>query len=76
LISFKGDVTDPDDASSACDSVDALIHLAAIMPPKSEASEELTSKVNVEGLPGDPKLLRELICLDFTENVVIGLLLS
>ncbi|MCX6655229.1 MAG: NAD(P)-dependent oxidoreductase [Candidatus Bathyarchaeota archaeon] len=46
---FKGDITDPEQASRACEGIDALIHLAAIMPPKSEASEKLTLKVNVEG---------------------------
>jgi UDP-glucose 4-epimerase len=46
---FKGDVTDPEQVSRACEGVNALIHLAAIMPPKSEASEKLTLNVNVEG---------------------------
>ncbi len=46
---FKGDITDPEQTSLACAGVDAVIHLAAIMPPKSEESEKLTSRVNVEG---------------------------
>jgi nucleoside-diphosphate-sugar epimerase len=46
---FKGDITDPEQTSRACNGVDAVIHLAAIMPPKSEENEKLTSKVNVEG---------------------------
>jgi nucleoside-diphosphate-sugar epimerase len=46
---FKGDITDPEQTSRACNGVDAVIHLAAIMPPKSEESEKLTLRVNVEG---------------------------
>jgi UDP-glucose 4-epimerase len=46
---FKGDVIDLEQVSRACEGVDALIHLAAIMPPKSEADEKFTLKINVEG---------------------------
>ncbi len=46
---FEGDITDPEQTSLACAGVDAVIHLAAIMPPKSEESEKLTSRVNIEG---------------------------
>ncbi len=46
---LKGDITDPENVSRACEGVEAIIHLAAIMPPKSEESERLTSKVNIEG---------------------------
>jgi nucleoside-diphosphate-sugar epimerase len=54
---FKGNITDPEQTSRACDGVDAVIHLAAIMPLKSEENEKLTSRVNVEGTRG---LLRSL----------------
>jgi UDP-glucose 4-epimerase len=46
---LKGNITDPRQASSACDGVEAVIHLAAIMPPKSEENEKITFRVNVEG---------------------------
>ena len=46
---FKGDVTDPIFVSKACEDVDAVIHLAAILPPKSEVDKELTFRINVEG---------------------------
>ena len=46
---FKGDVTDPISVSEACEDVDVVIHLAAILPPKSEVDKELTFRINVEG---------------------------
>ena len=47
--SCKGDITDPVNVSDACDGVDAVIHLAALLPPRSEVNRDLTLKVNVEG---------------------------
>ena len=44
-----GDITSPSDVVAAVDGVETLIHLAAILPPFSEASPELTNHVNVEG---------------------------
>ena len=44
-----GDITSPSDVAVAVDGVEALIHLAAILPPLSEANPELTNHVNVEG---------------------------
>ena len=46
---FKGDITDPDLVMAACQGIDGVIHLAAILPPGSEANRDLTLKVNVEG---------------------------
>ncbi|MDH5199830.1 MAG: NAD(P)-dependent oxidoreductase [Candidatus Bathyarchaeota archaeon] len=46
---FKGDVTDAENVGDACRGVDGVIHLAAILPPASEAKRKLTMKVNVEG---------------------------
>ncbi len=46
---LKGNITDPRQTSSACEGVEAVIHLAAIMPPKSEENEKFTFRVNVEG---------------------------
>lgn len=45
----KGSITDARDVSAACKEIDAVIHLAAILPPRSEASREATRHVNVEG---------------------------
>ena len=44
-----GDITSISDVAVAVDGVEALIHLAAILPPLSEANPELTDRVNVEG---------------------------
>jgi len=46
---FKGDVTDSDDVKEAVKGVDAVFHLAAIMPPTCEKNRELTMRVNVGG---------------------------
>jgi len=46
---FRGDITDQDSVASACEDVDVVVHLAALLPPRSEASHGLTMKVNVEG---------------------------
>ncbi|MDH5791456.1 MAG: NAD(P)-dependent oxidoreductase [Candidatus Bathyarchaeota archaeon] len=46
---FKGDVTDAENVGDACRGVNGVIHLAAILPPASEAKRKLTMKVNVEG---------------------------
>ena len=45
----KGDITDADGVRAAVDGVDAVLHLAAILPPNSERDRELTFRVNVGG---------------------------
>ena len=44
-----GDITSASDLAAAVDGVESLIHLAAILPPLSEANPKLTNHVNVEG---------------------------
>ncbi len=46
---FKGNITDAENVEEACQGVDSVIHLAAILPPASEANRELTTMVNIEG---------------------------
>jgi len=46
---FHGDVTNASNVAEACEVVDAVFHLAALLPPSSEANRGLTMKVNVEG---------------------------
>ncbi len=46
---FPGDITNLGDVMEACLEVDGVIHLAAFLPPKSEANRDLTTNVNVEG---------------------------
>lgn len=44
-----GTIGDTSAISAALEGMDALVHLAAIIPPLSEENPELTRKVNIEG---------------------------
>jgi nucleoside-diphosphate-sugar epimerase len=44
-----GDINDSETMRSALQGVDAVIHLAAIIPPYSERNPELTRRVNLDG---------------------------
>jgi nucleoside-diphosphate-sugar epimerase len=44
-----GDITDRDVVAAAVAGQDVIVHLAAIIPPRSEAQPELTRAVNEEG---------------------------
>lgn len=46
---YKGDVADALSVKRACEDVDVVIHLAALLPPRSEVDTELTFQVNLEG---------------------------
>jgi len=46
---IKGDITDAQAITAALKEAQAVIHLAALMPPKSEADREVTWRINVEG---------------------------
>jgi len=46
---LKGDVTDLDGLRRAASGVDAVIHLAALLPPRSEWRREATMAINVGG---------------------------
>ncbi|MDQ1281175.1 MAG: Epimerase protein [Thermoproteota archaeon] len=46
---FKGDITSLENLKLACEGVDAVIHLAAILPPYSEKELQRTILVNVTG---------------------------
>ncbi len=56
---FKGDVTAFDDVKKAVNGVDAVFHLAAILPPLCEKNRELTMCVNVGGTENLLKAIRE-----------------
>lgn len=45
----RGSITDKGCAAAACEGVDVVMHLAAILPPVSERNRDLTMSVNVEG---------------------------
>ncbi len=44
-----GDLCNPDDVERALDGVDAVIHLAALIPPRADREEEKATSVNVHG---------------------------
>ncbi|OGO04129.1 MAG: hypothetical protein A2Y73_05430 [Chloroflexi bacterium RBG_13_56_8] len=46
---LQGDITQRDSLLAAVEGMDAVVHLAAILPPASESRRELTLRVNVEG---------------------------
>jgi len=46
---FPGDITKKTMITEACRDTDLVIHLAALLPPRSEVDRRLTLKVNVEG---------------------------
>ena len=52
-----GDITQPDSVREALHQVDAVVHMAAILPPLADDKPELTAKVNV----GGTRILVELI---------------
>lgn len=45
----KGDITDIKSVEKACKDIDIIVHLAALLPPKSEENKERTMKINVKG---------------------------
>lgn len=45
----KGDITDPDTVRRAVEGIEAVIHLAALLPPASERDRAKTFAVNVDG---------------------------
>jgi len=54
---FWGDITKPDSVSSAMEGIDAVVHMAAVLPPVVYERPELAHAVNV----GGTKILVDLI---------------
>ncbi|MBU2546989.1 MAG: NAD(P)-dependent oxidoreductase [Proteobacteria bacterium] len=46
---FRGDIMDPAALAAPLDGVDLIFHLAAILPPASEADRDRTFRINVDG---------------------------
>ena len=46
---FRGDITDRESVSEAVAGVDAVVHLAALLPPRAEQNRDLTMAVNLGG---------------------------
>lgn len=49
ILVVPGDLTDPGDVADAVRGVDAVVHLAAILPPVADQQVELARRVNVDG---------------------------
>lgn len=54
-----GDITQPDSVRGALSQVDAVVHMAAILPPVAYENPKLAEKVNVEGTRIIVSLLQE-----------------
>ena len=54
---FWGDITQPDSVRNALEGVDAVVHMAGILPPVAYEKPELATKVNV----GGTKIIVDLI---------------
>ena len=71
---FWGDITQPDSVREALEGVDAVVHMAAILPPVAYEKPELASKVNVGGTQIVVDLLKEKggrIPFVFTSSVAV-----
>jgi UDP-glucose 4-epimerase len=54
-----GDITQPDSIRRAMDGVDAVVHLAGLVPPWTEQKPELARRVNVGGTRALLKVIKE-----------------
>ena len=54
---FWGDITQPDSVRNALEGVDAVVHMAGILPPVAYEKPDLATKVNV----GGTKIIVDLI---------------
>ncbi|MEW6775871.1 MAG: NAD(P)-dependent oxidoreductase [Bdellovibrionota bacterium] len=69
-----GDVTKPEDVRRAVEGVDAVVHLAAIIPPKADEVEGLAHKINVGGTKTVVEALKSTgrkIPLVFTSSIAV-----
>lgn len=67
---YKGDITKPEMVKEACTEVDAVVHLAALLPPRTEASRELTQRINVEGTLNLTKSIKIDTRIVFASSIV------
>ena len=56
-----GDLRDPDDVMNAFDTIDVVLHLAAIIPPLADKNPELAQAVNVGGTKNVLKAMKAQI---------------
>jgi nucleoside-diphosphate-sugar epimerase len=53
----------------ACNSVDAVIHLAALLPPRTETSRDLTQRINVQGTANIIKSINKNTRIVFASSI-------
>jgi len=71
---FWGDITQPPLMAPALSGVDAVVHMAAILPPAADKHPELAHKVNVDGTRNLIDLIKTLpqrLPLVFTSSVAV-----
>jgi nucleoside-diphosphate-sugar epimerase len=66
----KGDITKLSNVRNACKGVDIIIHLAAILPPKSEVNLQITNLVNVQGTHNLLKSMEDGLII-FTSSISV-----
>ncbi len=66
---YKGDITKPEVVKEACKGIGAVIHLAALLPPKTEISRDLTQRINVEGTRNLVKAITTDTRIVFTSSI-------
>ncbi len=66
---FKGDITDEKNVQKACMGVDTVIHLAALLPPKTETNPDLTNRINVEGTRSLIQSMKHNTRIVFTSSI-------
>jgi nucleoside-diphosphate-sugar epimerase len=69
-----GDITQPDSVRKALEGVDAVVHMAGILPPVAYEKPELARRVNVGGTQTLVELIKEkggYIPLVFTSSVAV-----
>ena len=69
-----GDITQLESVRPAMDGVDAVVHLAGILPPLSEKNPELADRVNVGGTQNIIELVKEkqeLVPFVFTSSAAV-----
>ncbi|MCK4331032.1 MAG: NAD(P)-dependent oxidoreductase [Dehalococcoidia bacterium] len=59
---FWGDITQPDSVRNALEGVDAVVHMAGILPPVAYEKPDLATKVNVGGTKIIVDLIKEKGC--------------
>ena len=66
---YKGDITKLEMVKEACKGIDAMIHLAALLPPRTETSRDLTQRINVEGTRNLVKVVHADTRIVFTSSI-------